>query len=592
MAIADKNKYKKMMWMKKPCLCFLLLAMLNFSVSAQEKISGAPSTKWFEDAKFGLFLHFGLFSLPAGEWEGKRYHGISEWIEKRAKIPLATYRAMAKDFNPDKFNADEWVRFAKASGFRYIVITAKHHEGFAMFDSKVSDFTITKASPFKRDVLKELADACKTHGMKLGFYYSQTQDWNEYDAVGNDWEWPKDRKRNFQKYLDEKCKPQLKELLTRYGDVAVIWFDTPDGTTREESQQLVDWVRQFQPNCLTSSRVGNDLGDYLALRDHELPTRIINRPFEALFTHNDSWGYSTVDRNFRSPKEILRLLIESNTKGGNLIFNMGPTSSGTFQSESTRDLQVVGKWLQRNGEAVYGTKASPLAPLSWGGCTGRPGELFLHVFEWPVNGVLKVPTGKFTPTSITINGNAKPLAYSFKGDDLIIKVPLQAPDPLNTVVKVTYKGMLSPPTAPTLSSDLPTTLIPEISEQAGRAKIDKARWMEEFGDWHHATFISGWMDSTDIVRWKLRVSEADRYWVVLDYSFDSDNRPAEGVITVAGQQLFFPTLPTGDKVQHFREHRIGMVQFSQQGSYELSMKPIAAPGGFVNLRGVTLIPYR
>ena len=580
------------MCMKKSCLGFLLLAMLNFSVSAQEKISAAPSTKWFEDAKFGLFLHFGLFSLPAGEWEGKRYHGISEWIEKRAKIPLATYRAMAKDFNPDKFNADEWVRFAKASGFRYIVITAKHHEGFAMFDSKVSDFTITKASPFKRDVLKELADACKTHGMKLGFYYSQTQDWNEYDAVGNDWEWPKDRKRNFQKYLDEKCKPQLKELLTNYGDVAVIWFDTPDGTTREESQQLVDWVRHFQPNCLTSSRVGNDLGDYLALRDHELPTRIINRPFEALFTHNDSWGYSTVDRNFRSPKEILRLLIESNTKGGNLIFKMGPTSSGTFQSESTRDLQVVGKWLQRNGDAVYGTKASPLAPVSWGGCTGKKGELFLHVFEWPVNGMLKVPTGKFTPTSITINGNAKPLAYSFKGDDLIIKVPLQAPDPLNTVVKVTYKGILDPPSNPTLSSDLPTTLIPELSQQVGKAKIDKVRWMEEFGDWHHATFISGWMDSTDIVRWKFRVAEADRYWVVLDYSFHSDNRPVEGVITVAGQQLFFPTLPTGDKVQHFREHRIGMVQIPKEGSYELSLKPIATPSGFVNVRGVTLIPYR
>ena len=580
------------MCMKKSCLGFLLLAMLNFSVSAQEKISGAPSTKWFEDAKFGLFLHFGLFSLPAGEWEGKRYHGISEWIEKRAKIPLATYRAMAKDFNPDRFNADEWVRFAKASGFRYIVITAKHHEGFAMFDSKVSDFTITKASPFKRDVLKELADACKTHGMKLGFYYSQTQDWNEYDAVGNDWEWPKDRKRNFQKYLDEKCKPQLKELLTRYGDVAVIWFDTPDGTTREESQQLVDWVRQFQPNCLTSSRVGNDLGDYLALRDHELPTRIINRPFEALFTHNDSWGYSKVDRNFRSPKEILRLLIESNTKGGNLIFNMGPTSSGTFQSESTRDLQVVGKWLQRNGEAVYGTKASPLAPVSWGGCTGKKGELFLHVFDWPVNGMLKVPTGKFTPATITIHGVAKPLTYTFKGDDLIIKVPLQAPDPLNTVVKVTYKGILDPPSDPTLSSDLPTTLIPELSQQVGKAKIDKVRWMEEFGDWHHATFITGWMDSTDIVKWKFRVAEADRYWVVLDYSFHSDNRPAEGVITVAGQQLFFPTLPTGDKVQHFREHRIGMVQIPKEGSYELSLKPIATPSGFVHVKGVTLIPYR
>ncbi len=577
--------------MKKTILRLWLL-FLSHSVSAQEMTAGAPSTKWFEDAKYGLFLHFGLFSLPAGEWEGKRYYGISEWLPKRARIPLDRYRSLASNFNPDQFDANAWVSFAKASGFRYIVITAKHHEGFAMFDSRYSDFTITRATPFKRDILRELAAACKQQDMKLGFYYSQTQDWNEFDAVGNDWEWPKDRKRNFQKYLDEKCKPQLKELLTNYGDVAIIWFDTPDGTTREESQQLVDWVRRFQPNCLVSSRVGNGLGDYVALRDHELPTDIINKPFESLFTHNDSWGYSTVDRNFRSPKEILRLLIESNTKGGNLIFNVGPTAAGTFQAESVQDLQEVGKWLRQHGSSVYGTKASPLAPLSYGGCTQKPGELFLHVFDWPTTGILRVPAGKFMPTSITLSGQTKPLPYRFKGNDLLIQVPLQAPDPLNSVVRIAYRGSLNPPQDQTLLTDYPTLLIPETGQPEGRTIIGKTRWMEEFGDWHHATFLSEWVDSTDVTKWKLRATEPGRYWVILEYAFDSKKKPSEGVLSMNGQQLFFQSLPTGDKPQHFRTHRIGMVQLSKEGPMELTLKPLVAPDGFIQLSGIKLVPYR
>jgi alpha-L-fucosidase len=574
----------------------MLLAVLVLAAGAraeaQAVVGTPPSTRWFEDAKYGLFLHFGLFSLPAGEWQGRKYYGISEWLPKRARIPLGEYRALASRFQPSRYDADAWVRFAKSAGFRYIVITAKHHEGFAMFDSRVSDFTITKATPFGRDILKELADACRVHGMKLGFYYSQTQDWNEYDAVGNDWEWPKDRKRDFAKYLQQKCKPQLEELLTRYGDVAILWFDTPDGTTPDESRQLVEWVRRFQPNCLTSSRVGNGLGDYLALRDHELPVQVINRPFEALFTHNDSWGYSTVDKNFRSPREIVRLLVESNARGGNLIFNVGPTPMGTFQQEALEDLNEVGAWLKRNGAAIYGTRASPLPPTGWGVCTSAPGELFLHVLDWPRDGVLRVPTGRFTPVSVSLLSGGRVLPHRFVGQDLRIEVPPVMPDPLNTVIRIRYKGTLSPPAAQTLTGSHASLLIPETAASGGATVTTRTRWMEEFGDWHHASYLDGWRDSTDRAEWAVRVPEPVRFWVVLDYSFDSRKKPAEGVVTVGGQTLSFQSLPTGDKVQQFRSHRIGMVRIPAGEAHVLRVSPREAPEGFIQLRSVHLEPYR
>lgn len=575
----------------KKLLVIIAACFLSGRAGAQDAAPEKPSTQWFEEAKYGLFLHFGLYSIPAGIWKDQKYYGISEWIQRRAKIPVTEYEELAKQFDPASFNAEEIVRFAKQNGFKYIVFGAKFHDGFAMFKSNVSSFNIVDATPFKRDPARELADACKKQGMKLGFYYSQSQDWHEADAIGNDWDF-KDHKKNFQQYLDEKCKPQLEELLTNYGDVAILWFDTPQEITKEESKQLAEWVHRLQPNCLTSSRIGNGMGDYIALRDHEIPKRVIKRPFEALFTHNESWGYSAIDKNFRSPREVLRLLIESNTKGGNLIFNVSPDAEGKLQVESARDVTIVGNWLQKNKEAVYGTTASPLAELSWGGCTAKPQCLYLHVMDWPANGKLRVPTGKINISSASLLETGKVLSYTMEGDDLLLNVPLSMPDPLNTVIKITYGGGLQPPAAFTLMEGYTNKLLPEWATVKGKANTGSTRWMEEFGDWHYASFLEKWKDSADVATWTLRAPVKDKYWVVLEYGFESGKPAAEGSVKIGSRELFFQAQPTGDMPRHYFEHRIGVIEVDQPGEYECSIKPLYAPGGFIRLRTVKLVPYR
>jgi alpha-L-fucosidase len=227
---------------------------------------------WFKQAKYAMFIHWGLYSELAGDWKGKTYFGIGEWIMNKylAGISVDDYRALAKDFNPVKFDAKAWVSLAKQSGMKYIVITAKHHDGFAMYGSKASSYNIVDASPFKRDPLKELADECRKQGLGFGFYYSQYQDWNEKDAYGNAWDFnPKDAQ--FDKYFKEKCEPQVRELVTQYGDLAVLWFDTPGKMTKEHSMALVNLVREHQPRCLINSRIGNGVGDYSSLGDMEIP---------------------------------------------------------------------------------------------------------------------------------------------------------------------------------------------------------------------------------------------------------------------------------------------------------------------------------
>lgn len=572
----------------------VLVTLLFITLNVVNGQSLPPSTKWFEDARFGLFIHYGLYSVPGGEWEGKNYYGISEWLMRRARIPVSRYEQIAKEFNPRKYNAESWVRFAKSCGFKYIVITAKHHDGFAMYHSKVSKYNIVDATPFKRDLIAELAKACKKYGMKLGFYYSQTQDWHEKDAVGNDWDFT-GQKRNFQKYLDEKCKPQLEELLTNYGEVSILWFDTPQDITKEASQSLVDWVHKFQPNCLTSSRVGNGLGDYIALRDHEIPRSVINRPFEALFTHNGSWGYSKLDKNFRSPKEILRLLLASSSKGGNLIMNIGPRPDGTFQKESIEDFTVVGEWLRKNGEAVYGSGASPLTDMPWGYITTKPGILYLHVLDWPCAGSsLRIPVHKAAVTGVTLLSSGERVPYEIDAGNLKPMLPDKAPDELCTVIKITYTGTLPVTDALPIEEGYNSVMYPKWATLKGKAAINEDRWMEAFGDWHYATFIDGWKTNRDVATWKLDLDKPGKFKVVLDYQFSFKDKPAEGVIRINGNDAIkFQAIPTGDDIRNFSEQRIGMIEIKHAGEVLLTISPsgVQDDESFIKLRKVKLIPY-
>src|SRR5947209_16945693 len=300
------------------CMAVLVSLAQQAPVSPEAKAKQDARMKWFREAKFGLFIHWGLYAIPAGEWKGQPIAGIGEWIMQRARIPVREYEQLARQFNSVQFDAARWVALARRAGQKYIVITAKHHDGFCMFDSKVSDYDIVDATPFGRVPIKELADECQKQGMRLGFYYSQTQDWHHPGGDGNDWDCDEATK-DFAGYVEQYVKPQVRELLTNYGPVCLIWFDTPRRITPQQSRELVDLVHLLQPDCLVNGRIGNALGDYAESRDNVIPTGALQSDWEVPATINDTWGFKTNDHNWKSPADLVRKLVDVASKGGNYL---------------------------------------------------------------------------------------------------------------------------------------------------------------------------------------------------------------------------------------------------------------------------------
>lgn len=350
-----------------------------------------PDTNWFTDAKFGMFIHWGLYAVPGGTWNGVDTPWVSEWIMRKMKISVGDYEKLAKKFNPVKFNAKEWVEIAKDAGMKYMVITSKHHDGFTMFHSKYDKYNIVDATPFKRDPIKELAEECRKADIKLGFYYSQDQDWHEPGGSGNDWDFKNKTDKAFAEYINTKVKTQLKELLTNYGPVALIWFDTPLMIKPEQSKNLKDFVHSLQPACLVSGRVGHDLGDYGSLGDNQIPAYTLQGVWEGLGTINESWGFKATDNEWKSSEQLLRTMSELVSKNANYLLNVGPTSEGLIPSESIKLLRKMGKWLKLNGDAFYGAKPNPIMmhhqPL-WGYITQKNNSLNFIVFQYPKSEII------------------------------------------------------------------------------------------------------------------------------------------------------------------------------------------------------------
>ena len=324
------------------------------------------SKEWFKEAKYGMMIHWGLYSILAGEWQGKRMAGIGEWIQQYYRIPISEYEQLAKVFNPIYFNAEEWVKLAQDSGMKYMVVTAKHHEGFCMYHTKVDRYNIVDATPFGRDVIGELSEACYKHGMKLGLYYSQDLDWHEPNGGGwergktwagetgnlgdaywvNNWDFPNDDQKNYTQCFEDKIKPQVTELLTGYGDICLIWFDTPGSISPAQSRELYDLVKHYQPECLVNSRIGNGLGDYCSTGDNEVnfDTTTESFPlFECPATLNDTWGYKSFDNNWKSKEQVLGLLDRLNARGINYLLNVGPDALGRIPGPAQDIFRAVGK---------------------------------------------------------------------------------------------------------------------------------------------------------------------------------------------------------------------------------------------------------
>ena len=580
------------MFRKFPLLLLFTCLLVQITAGAQDMPDmwnkaaagnpGHPGLQWFREAKFGLFIHWGLYSKLAGRWKDSSYYGSGEWIMNRAKAPAAEYAKVAGTFNPVGFNAEEWAETARESGIKYLVITAKHHEGFSMFDSKVTDFDIVDATPYKKDPMKALSAACKARGIHFGFYYSQFLDWHEPDGGGNNWDF-KEKEKNYQQYYRTKSIPQLKELLTNYGPLGLVWFDMPGGLTTAQTRQMIDSLRILQPGCLFSSRVGHDLGDYRDFGDSEVPPVPIAGAWESIYTHNDSWGYIQHDLNFKSPSEIIRLLSNVASKGGNLMLNVGPDGNGQWPAYSVKYLKATGKWLQTYGESIYGTTYGLIPAQPWGVTTSKPGKLYLHVWQMPANRQLRVPGITAKVKAVKILGSNENLTWKQSSGETTIRLPVTLPDTRNTVLVMEYNGQqadLSQLRTQTVSSEYPQAEIPAVwAVFNGHAQSRLFTYSHYFGDWKHDNCVTGMVTPDDALVFPLDVQDAGDYKVILDYACEPASATQQGVVTLNGQQLPFLTLVTGTfnshKPMQFIQHAVGIIHINKAGNQNLAVRPVS-----------------
>ena len=421
----------------------------------ETKADNAARMDWWRKARFGIFIHWGLYAVPAGFHEGKPVRGTGEWLQRSADLDANVYEQFAGQFNPIKFDAAQWVRIAREAGCKYIVITAKHHEGFAMYDTQVGRYSIVRATPYGKDPIKALQQACDKEGIKCCFYYS-IMDWHhpsQFRHPQHGWSPTLIHEQRKQPYIDF-MKAQLKELIEGY-QPAVLWFDGEwvPWWTEQDGRDLYAYCRSLKPDIVINNRVGKarttkakqagfgrGVGDFGTPEQEIPPAGMPGVDWESCMTMNETWGHRRDDDKWKSSETLIRNLIDIASKGGNYLLNVGPDAEGRIPEPSVQRLSEIGRWMKVNGEAIWGTTASPYTEqLSWGRVTSKPDKLYLHVFTWPDTGQLIVPRlaenlGPFSQSYLLSDPQKTDLKISQKSDDWIVHVPDHAPDPVASVI--------------------------------------------------------------------------------------------------------------------------------------------------------------
>ncbi len=574
----------------------ILVFIMGFSALAQAQAPTETKEQrdarmaWWREAKFGLFIHWGLYSVPAGTWKGKtESDGAGEWIMFDMKIPVADYEPLIHEFNPVKFNAAEWVRMAKAAGQKYIVITSKHHEGFALFDSKVSDYDVM-ATPFRRDIMKELSDEAHRQGIKICWYHS-ILDWHHPDYLPRGagsprpWDARPTAGASLDRYL-EYMKGQIRELLTNYGRIGILWFDGGWEHTPEElhSQEVVDMIRSLQPDIIINDRI-NIPQDYDTPEQYIPATGLPGRDWETCMTMNDTWGYKSYDNNWKSSKDLIRKLVDIVSKGGNFLLNVGPTAEGLIPQASVDRLADMGRWMNLNSESIYGTTASVFKRLGWGRCTVKPGKLYLHVFDWPQDGKLVVPglANKVKSAHFLTDLKKTRLAVERSGDSVIVNLPAKAYDPVDTVIVLAIEG--APRIAPQPIKPLADG---SIMLKAVDADVHGTHIGYEEGK--DKNYLTNWRENRDTLSWFFEAVKAGNYTIALTYGCEKGKGGNTFDITLNGQTLKWQAKETGS-LSSDKTVQVGSFKVEAAENLTLTITPtnLVKDSG-LSLRSVTLRP--